>query len=479
MSRFVRQSKVRHVYCVAGKPEEQYSNFRLSTATGDHNYIKANTQYLAVPVQSGGGALAVHPLEKVGRIDAQPPVLDGHKGPVLDFEFNPMHENIIATGGDDCTVKVWGVPPGGLTASQSEPLVDLHEHQRKITVLRFHPTAEHVLASGSADQHVKLWDVNTGASKCNILHKEMLLDVVWSLDGTMLATSSKDKMMKLCDPRSGETVAEVEAHSGTKTTKLTFLGGNNNLCSVGFTKQSKRQYKIWDPRKLAAEVTVCDLDQSAGVIMPFYDEGTNLLFLGGKGDGNIRYFELVDEAPFQFLVNDYRATSPCRGLCILPTRAMQVMKCEVVRMLKLTANTVEPLSFICPRKSDLFQADLYPDCYAGKSAMSADDFFAGKPIKKPLMMSMDPDKADKTAKPKATPAAAPVVSAMPKAAPAPAPAPASPVAADKPAAKPATPPGGSSSKSSKELQSELDKANAYIDKLVAALEKAKVKVPEP
>lgn len=40
-------------------------------------------------------------------------------------------------------------------------------------------------------------------------------------------------------------------------------------------------------------VSEMDLDQSAGVLMPFYDQDTSVLFLGGKGDGNIRYYELV------------------------------------------------------------------------------------------------------------------------------------------------------------------------------------------
>lgn len=29
--------------------------------------------------------------------------------------------------------------------------------------------------------------------------------------------------------------------------------------------------------------------------MPFFDEDTSVLFLAGKGDGNIRYYEIVNE----------------------------------------------------------------------------------------------------------------------------------------------------------------------------------------
>ena len=65
---------------------------------GDHNYIKGNPKYIATPIYSGNGALAIINYESVGKMPAQMPCLDGHKGPVLDFDFNPFHDNIVATG---------------------------------------------------------------------------------------------------------------------------------------------------------------------------------------------------------------------------------------------------------------------------------------------------------------------------------------------------------------------------------------------
>jgi coronin-1B/1C/6 len=305
MSRFVRASKVRHIYCDPPKPESTYQNLKLSVATGDHNYIKGNSKYFAIPIASGCGSLAIIPYEKTGKQNAQPPCLDGHKGAVLDFDFNPFHDQIIATGGDDAHLMVWGIPPGGLDSNLAEPLVDLQGHQRKITVTSFHPTAEHVVASGSADNLVKVWDVETGAAQIDsIEHPQLLADCIWNYDGSQLVTSCKDKQVRLIDGRNGKITSTVEAHEGTKTVKLTWLGDSNNFLTVGFTRQSKRQFKIWDQRKLdkGAALATADLDQAAGVIMPFYDEDLSLLYLAGKGDGNVRVFELVDDEPWQFSI---------------------------------------------------------------------------------------------------------------------------------------------------------------------------------
>ena len=54
MSRFVRASKVRHLFCQPDKKEETFYGITLATTTGDHNYIKANSKFFATATRSGG-----------------------------------------------------------------------------------------------------------------------------------------------------------------------------------------------------------------------------------------------------------------------------------------------------------------------------------------------------------------------------------------------------------------------------------------
>jgi hypothetical protein len=51
---------------------------------------------------------------------------------------------------------------------------------------------------------------------------------------------------------------------------------------VGFGSGASREYKVFDPRKFDAAVCVTNLDSAAGIVMPFYDEDADLLFLAGK-----------------------------------------------------------------------------------------------------------------------------------------------------------------------------------------------------
>jgi hypothetical protein len=76
--------------------------------------------------------------------------------------------------------------------------------------------------------------------------------------------------------------SKVDAHEGSKSSKAVYLGAKDYILTVGFTKQSQRQLKIWDTRNLDTEVKSLEIDQAAGVIMPFFDPDSNLLYLAGK-----------------------------------------------------------------------------------------------------------------------------------------------------------------------------------------------------
>jgi coronin-1B/1C/6 len=270
--------------------------------------------------------------------------------------------------------------------------VDLHGHGKKVTLLRFHPTASNVLASASADLTVKLWDIEKGSEVCSLndTHQQLIQDIVWDYTGTTYTTSSKDKHVRIVDARTSTVVNTINtAHEGAKSTKLTYTGGLDRLITVGFTRQSQRQFKIWDPRNTSQELKKVDIDQAAGVIMPFFDCDTNLLYLAGKGDGNVRFYEIQSETPYCFPLSEQRSAVSAKGMAWVPKRGLNVMGCETARLLKLTTNSVEPLSFFVPRKSDAFQEDLYPDTSSNRPAHSSDQWLGGS-NRPPRLMSLNP-----------------------------------------------------------------------------------------
>jgi len=140
---------------------------------------------------------------------------------------------------------------------------------------------------------------------------------------------------------------------------------------------SDRQLSVWELRNPSAPLKQINIDQGSGVLYPFYDPDTKLLFVGGKGDGGVRYYEIVGDSSYMYYVESYRSTVPCKGISFIPKRKVDTHSCEIMRAVKLTNNTVDLVSFKVPRRSEAFQDDIYPDCISGEPALSANEWFAG------------------------------------------------------------------------------------------------------
>jgi coronin-1B/1C/6 len=363
---------------------------------GDGDFICANEKFLAYAAAGGGGPVVVLNLNKPGRLPAKLPTVSVHKAAVLDHQFHPFLNTLLATAGEDGYVKVSQIPDEGLTENVEKAIVSLEGHSKKVAFIKFHPTANNILASGSHDNLVKVWDIEAQSEALNIEdHSDVIQSMDWNVDGSHLATTCKDKKIRVFDPRDGKSVLSTEGFAGTKRASVVWASNQEKLIGVGFSKTSVRQHGVWDPKKLDAPLAITDLDQSAGVVIPFYDPDNSILYLSGKGDASIRYFELVKEKPYLHALSEFRDTKSQQGVAWLPKRACDTTKCEIALCLRLMKEAIVPISFQVPRKSDLFQKDLFPDAYAGVPSLEAREYLSGQNAG-PKLKSMKPGATTET-----------------------------------------------------------------------------------
>ena len=63
---------------------------------------------------------------------------------------------------------------------------------------------------------------------------------------------------------------------------------------------------------------------------------------------------------------------------MMPKRGCDVSVCEIARFFRLNNNGFcQVIPFTVPRKSELFQEDLYPDTQADVPAITADEWWSG------------------------------------------------------------------------------------------------------
>lgn len=166
-----------------------------------------------------------------------------------------------------------------------DPVQRIDASPRKVGQVLFHPTASHVIASATGDHVVKLWDLgNIDAGPRSSLHghTDTIQCVEFNPTGTLLVTTCRDRKLRLFDPRSGgDPVSITEGHAGVKGARAAWMGDTDRIATTGFSKMSDRQLGIWDAGSFSNIKTI-SVDQSAGILMPFWSDN-GILFLAGKG----------------------------------------------------------------------------------------------------------------------------------------------------------------------------------------------------
>lgn len=153
---------------------------------------------------------------------------------------------------------------------------------RKAGHVLWHPTASGVLASASAD--IRIWDVEAQVAQIELqAHPDMVQSLAFNSTGALMATTCKDKKLRLFDVRAGSApVSVADSHTGVKGSRVCWLGTHDRIVTTGFSRMSDRQVFLWDSGNLEKPIKQMTIDTSSGTLMPFWSDN-NILFLAGKG----------------------------------------------------------------------------------------------------------------------------------------------------------------------------------------------------
>lgn len=225
----------------------------------------------------------------------------------------------------------------------------------KIAQLVFHPTAKDLLTAATNDHgiaHIRFWDLPSGQEVSPVeLDTSGVFNIAWSPNGDRLAVATKDGHILVLDPRSPSTMVSGKAHDSPRSFQMAWID-NTHLISVGFSRGSQRKIKLY--AIASSEITTVHsltIDVSPSVLFPVFDPDTSILYVWGKGERQIQAYEVHPETATEPIAQlpSYTSGSPQLGVAFLPKRVLDVRKVEVMRVLRLTARTMEDVTFSIPR----------------------------------------------------------------------------------------------------------------------------------
>uniref|UniRef100_A0A7M4DXC0 Coronin n=1 Tax=Crocodylus porosus TaxID=8502 RepID=A0A7M4DXC0_CROPO len=346
-----RSSKFRNVYGKVANREHCFDGIPITKNVHDNHFCAVNAKFLAIVTESaGGGSFLVIPLEQV---------------------------------------RIWEIPDGGLKRNLTDAVLELYGHSRRVGLVEWHPTANNVLFSAGYDYKVLIWNLDIGEPvKMIDCHTDVILCMSFNTDGSLLSTTCKDKKLRVIEPRSGRVLQEASCKNH-RVNRVVFLGNTKRLLTTGVSRWNTRQIALWDQEDLSMPLIEEEIDGLSGLLFPFYDADTHMLYLAGKGDGNIRYYEISSEKPYLNYLMEFRSPAPQKGLGVMPKHGLDVSACEVFRFYKLVTlkGLIEPISMIVPRRSETYQEDIYPMTPGTEPALTPDEWLSGM-NRDPILMSL-------------------------------------------------------------------------------------------
>ncbi|KAL1123569.1 hypothetical protein AAG570_002645 [Ranatra chinensis] len=119
--------------------------------------------------------------------------LKGHTGFVNSCHPTRRGTQLVVSGSDDCSIKVWDPRKRGKATSMVNPY--------QVTTVSFNDTAEQVFSSG-IDNEIKVWDLRAN-SVVNKLrgHTDTVTGLSLSSDGSYLLSNSMDNTLRIWDVR--------------------------------------------------------------------------------------------------------------------------------------------------------------------------------------------------------------------------------------------------------------------------------------
>jgi hypothetical protein len=289
------------------------------------------------------------------------------------------------------------------TESGSVTLVDAHNKavlqsvstSHALRSVAWHPMIDGCLAAAGGQGGVSLLDLEAAAVTRSMVVEGGVVDqVVWtgSADATAACVLS-NKTVGGVDFRAGTGAVtwSLKYTDGAKAGRCCFL--NETIVTCGHSAAKERCVQLWDVRNTQSPAKTLSFGPSPSPLLPLIDSDSRLLFLVSRGDNIVRSYEMTAAPAVVTEVGTHTVSSSIRDAAMIFKSGVNVMQCEVVRLVCCVQAALEPLSFVAPRKDVAklsFQADLFPPTPGPPPVIPLAPWLSGTDAPPLPVMSLDP-----------------------------------------------------------------------------------------
>ncbi|KAH9815446.1 hypothetical protein DFH28DRAFT_892988 [Melampsora americana] len=331
------------------------------------------------------------PYHSPGKCANKTPGFTASSNPISDFVTSPF-DDLLAVGDEKGQISVFRLPNQihSLELNLNFESIQHFSHSssgKPIEKLTFNPNTSSILSTSSGF-NLSIWDLENTLAESSIINLENefgVWDLKWNWDGNLIGLTTKTGHLSIWDPRDQNALIGSSVSHGVAGKKCSRLGWvNDYIITTGVNKLREREISLYDPRELSrGPLKSQTIDNSTGVLMPLIDPNRSMVYLAGRGETSVRWFEInsasTTSSPIE--VHQTRLTDPIAGIAMAPINpsTVDVMQAEICKLVILSKNQqVLPVVIQAPKRQYLdFHQDVMPPVRSMTAAQTSTEWLNG------------------------------------------------------------------------------------------------------
>ena len=211
--------------------KECFSGCYISDQQTYGSLIAVNEKFLAMSWKYKGRIFIVDSSNssQSNQILSNGPYLQINDSKILDLEFSPFNNNILASAQSDNSILFWNIPNEGLTKIISNPNIIYNKHKNKVNFINFNPIAADVICSSTINGNIHIWSLEKRDNFIEFKTDNPTI-VSWNQNGNLIGVNSINNNIIIFDPRIKERSLQKQLNSNSKQSK--FVWNDTTLFST-------------------------------------------------------------------------------------------------------------------------------------------------------------------------------------------------------------------------------------------------------
>jgi WD40 repeat protein len=158
-----------------------------------------NEKYLAM-LWINKGEIVIANSSKPCIINEDRPRIKGPKNNMLDLEFSPFDNNLLASTNDNNSVLLWKIPEEGINEDIiNEKQIYKQHKNNKVNHVNFNPIDKDVILSSTYSGNIHIWNIvkNDSLNEINNDNITSITSIPWNPNGTLIGACTNFKNIYL------------------------------------------------------------------------------------------------------------------------------------------------------------------------------------------------------------------------------------------------------------------------------------------